>query len=112
MFIRGRGNALLYDHLVHTAYSHAVFFFLLLVNLVLAQVTPIPDGIMLLVFAVYMMLYLPVNLKHMLSRGPIKTIWTSYAVGFIYLIVIICTLTWLSVTSFLAVIEQATLFRG
>ena len=25
MFIRGRGNALLYDHLVHTAYSRRLF---------------------------------------------------------------------------------------
>lgn len=109
LFIRGRGNALLYDHLVHTAYIHAVFFFWLLASLILTQWTPVPGSLLLLIMGTYLFIYLPMSLKHMFSRGVIKTLWTSYAVGFIYLLALIIILTWLTVISFESVMDQATI---
>jgi len=86
IFIRGRGNALLYDHLVHSAYIHAVAFFLLFLGLILGRIPWIPDGLLLIVIFLYLLLYLPFSLKTMFNRGVIKTVWTAYSIGFIYLI--------------------------
>lgn len=82
IFIRGRGNAMLYDHLVHAAYIHAVAFFLLFVGLMVSLFypsTPIP-----MILLVIILIYLPLSLKRMFNRGWFKTIWTSYGVGLIY----------------------------
>ncbi len=82
MFIRGRGNALLYDHLVHAAYIHAVAFFLLLLGILIELAvpgSPAPNILFCL-----MLIYLPLSLKRMFNRSWLKTIWTSYGVGFIY----------------------------
>lgn len=106
IFIRGRGNALLYDHLVHAAYIHAVFFFLLFVGLVLGQHTPIPPGWLMALLTLYMILYLPMSLSGMFSRGPIKTIWSSYAIGFVYFITMTVIITTLTVMAFIGVMEQ------
>ena len=82
MFIRGRGNALLYDHLVHAAYIHAVAFFLILLGILLSLIFP---GTMVSRFIlVALLIYLPISLKRMFGRSWLKTIWTSYGVGFIY----------------------------
>ena len=82
IFIRGRGNALLYDHLVHAAYIHAVAFFLLLLGILLSFI--FPGATVSKALFVIMLIYLPLSLKRMFRRGWLKTIWTSYGVGFIY----------------------------
>lgn len=97
LFIRGRGNAFLYDHLVHAAYIHAVIFFLLLAGLILARFSFLPGGLIFLVFTTYLLFYLPLSLKHMFKRGPIKTVWASYFIAGIYLTVMFSILIYLSV---------------
>ncbi len=97
LFIRGRGNAFLYDHLVHAAYIHAIIFFLLLMGLILARFSFLPGGLFFIVFVTYLFFYLPLSLKHMFRRGPIKTAWASYCIAGIYLTVMFSILICLSV---------------
>lgn len=85
MFIRGRGNALLYDHLVHAAYIHAVLFFLILLGIMLSFI--FPGTVISRIIVIILLFYLPLSLKRMFNRGWFKTIWTSYGVGFIYTLV-------------------------
>ena len=92
IFIRGRGNALLYDHLVHSAYIHAVAFLLLFLGLLLGRIPWMPDGWLMLSIFLYLLIYLPLSLKTMFERGTLKTIWTAYSIGFIYLIIMIIIL--------------------
>lgn len=91
IFIRGRGNALMYDHLVHAAYIHAFAFLLLLVGILAGRI--LPGDVVFKTLAVIMLLYLPFSLKRMFKRGWIKTIWTSYGVGFIYALVLFLVLS-------------------
>jgi len=91
LFIRGRGNAMLYDHIVHAAYLHAIAFLLLFMGIVLSQFLP-PQLILNFLF-IALLIYLPVSLKRMFGRGWVKTIWTSYGVGFTYLIILITSLS-------------------
>jgi len=109
LFIRGRGNAFLYDHLVHTAYIHSVFFFLVLIGLILGKYTPIPTGALFGLLTLYMLLYLPMSLRQMFSRGMIKTIWTSYAVGFVYFLSMIVVIVTLTVMGINEIMNQADL---
>jgi len=97
VFIRGRGNALLYDHLVHAAYIHAVAFFFIFVGIILVRI--VPD--LKVASSIFLMLaiYLPISLKHMFNRSWRKTIWTSYGVATIYIISIIFILLWLTAYS-------------
>jgi len=97
LFIRGRGNAFLYDHLVHTAYIHAVIFFLLLFGLILGRLPFLAGGLILLIFSTYLFFYLPLSLKHMFKRGVLKTVWTTYSIAGIYLTVMFSILIYLSV---------------
>ena len=96
LFIRGRGNAFLYDHLVHTAYIHAVIFFLLLMGLILGRLPFLAGGLIFLIFTTYLFFYLPLSLKHMFKRGPTKTVWATYSIAGIYLTVMISILIFLS----------------
>lgn len=82
IFIRGRGNAILYDHLVHAAYIHAFAFFVLLLGILLGLMFPgsPASGILFL----SLLIYLPLSLKRMFARSWLKTIWTAYGVGAIY----------------------------
>ncbi len=82
LFIRGRKNALLYDHLVHAAYIHAVAFFLVFLGIILMKV--FPGDVVAKALFVAMLIYLPLSLKRMFGRGWLKTIWASYGVGVIY----------------------------
>lgn len=82
LFIRGRENALLYDHLVHAAYIHAVTFFLLLLGIILSFI--ITGSTVSKFLFVALLIYLPLSLKRMFGRSWPKTIFTSYGVGFIY----------------------------
>lgn len=95
MFIRGRGNALLYDHLVHASYVHAVTYLVLFTSIISAQFLPGTGLTQPLLLA--LMVYLPLSARRMFSRGWVKTIWASYGVGFIYSIIIIVGLTLLIV---------------
>lgn len=82
IFIRGRQKAMLYDHLVHSAYIHAFSFLLLFVFILLVQLTNIPY--LLLVYTAILLVYLPLSAKRMFGRGWFKSILTSYGVGAIY----------------------------
>lgn len=90
IFIRGRGNALMYDHLVHATYVHAVAFFTLFVGIFIGRWLPTSEagGTLALILLLYLLIYLPISLKAMFSRGWIKTIWTAYSVAFIYLLIV------------------------
>lgn len=82
IFIRGRERAMLYDHLVHSAYIHAFSFLLLFVFILFVQFTAIPG--LLLIYTLILLIYLPLSAKRMFGRGWFKTFLTSYGVGFIY----------------------------
>ncbi|HHL43773.1 MAG TPA: hypothetical protein ENJ42_09150 [Hellea balneolensis] len=86
LFIRGRGNALLYDHLVHAAYIHSVAFFLLFLGVLLMYI--LPGALVAKTLMVILLIYLPLSLRGMFHRGWIKSIWASYGVGFIYLLIV------------------------
>jgi len=91
LFIRGRENAMLYDHLVHAAYIHAVAFLFLFIGVAFSQVIPAQnlfDGLFII-----LLIYLPLSLRRMFKRGWIKTIWTSYGVGAAYLIMLLISLS-------------------
>ena len=91
IFIRGRRNALLYDHLVHAAYIHAVVYFLVFVGIIASRLINGAPIAIAIFFG--MMIYLPISLKRMFDRGWFKTIWTAYGVGFIYFLTIFMILT-------------------
>ena len=82
IFIRGRVKAMLYDHLVHSAYIHAFSFLLLFVFILLVQLTNIPY--LIWVYTAILLVYLPLSAKRMFGRGWFKSILTSYGVGVIY----------------------------
>jgi len=82
IFIRGKKQAMLYDHLVHAAYIHAFSFLLLFVFVLLTQFTPVKG--LLWVYTVILLIYLPLSAKRMFQRGWFKTFLVSYGVGAIY----------------------------
>ncbi len=86
IFIRGRGNAMLYDHIIHAAYIHSVVFFLLFTGIIASYV--FPGTVVAQAIFIGLLIYLPISLKRMFARGWLKTLWTSYAVGFIYLFIL------------------------
>ncbi len=86
IFIRGRKNAMLYDHIVHAAYIHSVAFFLIFIGILASYILPgniVAKGIFIL-----LLVYLPLSLKRMFARSWLKTLWTSYGVGVIYSIIL------------------------
>ncbi len=85
IFIRGRKNALMFDHLVHAAYIHAVAFMFLLVLIVLSQWTG--TGGLWKFFFWGMVIYLPISAKTMFKRGWFKTLLMTYSIGFQYSLV-------------------------
>ncbi len=106
IFIRGRKNALLYDHLVHAAYIHAVTFGFLLILILLYQWTPINASIG--VFLTGIIIYLPISTKRMFQRGWFKTIFASYSIALNYGFVLAVVVIFLTVNS---VIDQADLIQ-
>lgn len=84
IFIRGR-DALMFDHLVHSAYIHAVMFLIVLFCIIASKVIA-ADTLMITAFII-MLIYLPLSLKRMFRRGWFKTVLTSYSVGLNYLLV-------------------------
>lgn len=97
VFIRGRGTALLYDHLVHATYIHAVTFAFLFTLILLAQWTPL--GGMIQVFFIGIAIYLPLSTKTMFKRGWFKTIFASYSIAILYGTTMIIVVTFLTAQS-------------
>lgn len=95
-YIRGP-NALLYDHLIHAIYIHSVFFMGLLVAILLSKV--LNGATVARVLFIGLLIYLPLSLKRMFGRGWFKTIWTTVNIGFIYILMLLIVLVWISVYS-------------
>ena len=94
IFIRGP-NALLYDHLIHAIYIHAMLFSAFLMAILLSRILsgPLIAKILIGAFA----LYLPLSLKHMFKRGWIKTIFTTIMVGLVYSLILLTSIIGLTV---------------
>jgi len=98
VFIRGRENAMLYDHIIHAAYIHSTAFFLLFIGILLSYI--FPGGTIANIVFWILMIYLPLSLRRMFKRGWIKTIWTSYGVGVIYTIFLFIGMVVILINSF------------
>lgn len=103
VFIRGKKTALLYDHLVHATYIHAVVFAFLLLLILIAQWTPLSG--MILPFFVGIAIYLPISAKRMFKRGWFKTFFASYSIAFLYGITMFIVVTALTANS---IVEAAS----
>lgn len=97
VFIRDRKRALLYDHLVHATYIHAVTFAFLLSLILVAQWTPLKG--MAKVFLLGIALYLPLSAKGMFKRGWFKTIFASYSIALVYGLIMFMIITALTAQS-------------
>jgi hypothetical protein len=93
LFVRGRKNALMYDHLVHAAYIHAFTYMYLLFLIVLSQWTNVSG--LWSAFLWGMVIYLPISARNMFKRGWIKTIWMTFNIAFAYSITIFIIMTYL-----------------
>jgi len=91
IFIRGRENAMLYDHLIHAAYLHAIAFLFLFLGVAFSQL--FTSNISFEILFIILLIYLPISLKRMFKRKWLKTIWTSYGVGLSYMIVLLISLS-------------------
>lgn len=80
-FIRGK-DALVFDHMVLAFYMHAVSFAIIGAALILAQF-----GVPFTGFASFILIaaYFLVALKCAYGRGWIKTVWTAFMSGLLYL---------------------------
>lgn len=96
LFVRGRKNALMYDHLVHAAYIHAFTYMYLLFLIILSQWTNVTG--LWSAFLWGMVIYLPISAKNMFQRGWFKTIWMSYNIAFSYSITIFIIMIFLLAT--------------
>ena len=97
VFIRGRQTALLYDHLVHATYIHAVTFAFLLLLILISQWTPL--GRMSRLFFIGMAIYLPLSTKTMFKRSWVKTLFASYSIALFYGLAMSIVVTTLTVNS-------------
>ena len=93
VFIRGKNNALLYDHLVHATYIHAVTFAFLFILILISQLTPATG--LNRVFLLGAAVYLPLSAKRMFQRGWFKTIFASFTIASLY------AMTMFSIVAFL-----------
>jgi len=105
IFIRGKKTALLYDHLVHATYIHAVAFAFLLVLIILSQWTPI-FGLMQ-IFLLGVAIYLPLSAKTMFKRGWVKTIFASYGIALLYGFAMLLVVTLLTAGSIVRALEAS-----
>lgn len=85
IFIRGRETAMLYDHLVHSAYVHSFSFLLLFGFILLTQFTAIP--LLILWYTAILLIYLPMSAKRTFRRGRFKSILTTFGVGSVYTLI-------------------------
>ncbi len=93
LFVRGRKNALMYDHLVHAAYIHAFTYMYLLFLIILSQWTNVTG--LWSAFLWGMFIYLPISAKNMFQRGWFKTLWMTYNIAFSYSITIFLIMVFL-----------------
>lgn len=105
VFIRGKSTALLYDHLVHATYIHAVTFAFLLTLILLAQWTPLSG--MGKIFLIGIMIYLPISAKNMFKRSWLKTMFASYVIAFFYSMAMFIIITALTVNSIVSAATDA-----
>ncbi len=97
IFIRDRKTALLYDHLVHATYVHAVTFAFLLLLILISQWTSLSG--MDTLFLVGVLVYLPLSAKRMFKRSWFKTFFASYSIAFLYGLTMFIVLTLLTAQS-------------
>ncbi len=84
VFIRGR-DALIFDHLVLSFYTHATAFRIIALALILGQYgVPFTGSGAFLAIAIYYF----AALKRAYGRGWIKTIWTALMSGLIYWVIL------------------------
>ncbi len=84
VFIRGR-DALIFDHLVLSLYTHAAGFAIVGATLILAQLgAPLAANAASIAIAVYYV----VALKSAYKRGWVKTLWTAAASSVLYLFIL------------------------
>ena len=91
LFIRDKKRAILFDHLVHSAYIHAFAFFLMFFGILASKM--VAGTAVINVISIVLLIYLPLSLKRMFGRGWFKTLMTSYGVGFMYLLIVMIALT-------------------
>ncbi len=84
IFIRGR-DALFFDHMVLSIYSHAVAFAIIGVAVVAANLGAPSTG---LAAALALFAYFLMSLKRAYGRGWVKTVYTTVMAGFIYLLIL------------------------
>ena len=105
IFIRGKTTALLYDHLVHATYIHAVTFAFLLILILLSQWTPM-TGLMQ-IFLIGLTIYLPISAKNMFKRGWVKTIFASFSIASLYGLAMFFVVTILTAGSMVRALEAS-----
>ncbi len=84
IFIRGK-DALFFDHMVLSIYSHAVGFATVGLALVVAQAGAPFAG---LAAAAGLALYFIMTVKRAYNRGWIKTVYSSVTAGFLYILIL------------------------
>ena len=107
IFIRDKKRAMLYDHLVHATYIHAVSFALLFVLILMAQWTFVGGSAR--VFLLGMAIYLPISARTMFRRGWIKTIFSSYTIALLYGLVMLIVILLLTARSISNTLEAGIL---
>lgn len=88
LFIRGK-DALIFDHLVMSLYTHAAAFAVVALSLVMAHFGAPYMG---LAAFVVIAIYYTIALKRTYGRGWIKTLWTVLMSGLLYLLILLSTL--------------------
>ena len=106
VFIRGRKTALLYDHLVHATYIHAVTFAFLLVLILLSHWTSL--GGMIQIFILGIAIYLTLSAMTMFKRGWFKTIFASYSIAMFYGLTMFIVVTLLTAQSIINAADIAS----
>jgi len=85
VFIRGK-DALFFDHMVLSLYSHAVGFAVVGIAIVGGQLGVPMVG---LIATIGLFVYFILTIKRAYKRGWIKTVYTSVMVSFIYMIILL-----------------------
>lgn len=88
MFIRGR-DALYFDHLVLAVYTHAIGFAVVAIVVLL---TPIAAPYVGIAATLFLFFYLVGSIKRAYGRGWVKTVWTAFMSGLLYLLILFSAL--------------------
>ncbi|MDZ7628886.1 MAG: DUF3667 domain-containing protein [Parvularculaceae bacterium] len=84
LFLRGR-DALLFDHLVFALYAHATAFAIIGLAVIAVQLR-VPY--VFTAASIALALYFIIAVKRGYGRGIIKSVWTGFGAGFLYLLVL------------------------